>query len=415
MAWTTAAAQAAEPWLNETLIDAARMATDPQEATRLYLSAVSLSRVSQTKSEALSGYIEEVGSFAVKTVYCLSLLAFGVLWRLRDRVARMSSRWPVQITIFWCVYWGFLVIMLFPFEFFRFWFLDRISQRIETGWPRWTQGYLTGQVLPGLAGLVGMILLYALIRRARKGWWLISWAASTLLLAAILFLSPWLQRKSVKVSQNPMLLTIARQLARESGLGRIQVLERADVGPQGRIGASFTGWLGTTSIIVNQASLVRCNEDELRFIIAHETGHLILHHAWAWLAMQSGVLLAFFASTAFVLRFAAARWAVTGIKGPGDVAGLPLLHLCLVVVTFASGPLLNSLARYGENQADHFALEVTRLPDAAASVFLKLSESRDLEPSRVVEAVFFGHPSGRTRIQRAMEWKAQHGQERNSN
>jgi hypothetical protein len=37
---------------------------------------------------------------------------------------------------------------------------------------------------------------------------------------------------------------------------------------------------------------------------------------------------------------------------------------------------------------------------------MKLAEDRKIEPSALEEAIFFDHPSGRTRVRMAMEWKA---------
>ena len=53
-------------------------------------------------------------------------------------------------------------------------------------------------------------------------------------------------------------------------------------------------------------------------------------------------------------------------------------------------------------------MNTVRQPDAFATVVLKLGEYRKLDPSPWEEAVFFDHPSGRTRIWEAMRWKAEH-------
>ena len=49
-----------------------------------------------------------------------------------------------------------------------------------------------------------------------------------------------------------------------------------------------------------------------------------------------------------------------------------------------------------------------RKPDAFATSALKLSTYRKLEPGDLEEAIFFDHPSGRTRIETAMDWKKEH-------
>jgi STE24 endopeptidase len=61
-----------------------------------------------------------------------------------------------------------------------------------------------------------------------------------------------------------------------------------------------------------------------------------------------------------------------------------------------------------EYQADLFGLNAVRKPDAFASVMLKLSTYRKLEPGRWEEMIFYDHPSGRTRIAAAMRWKKEH-------
>jgi STE24 endopeptidase len=71
-------------------------------------------------------------------------------------------------------------------------------------------------------------------------------------------------------------------------------------------------------------------------------------------------------------------------------------------------PITNSLIRINESEADAFGLEAAREPDGFASTAMKLSEYRKIEPSALEEAIFFDHPSGRTRVRMAMEWKARH-------
>jgi STE24 endopeptidase len=78
------------------------------------------------------------------------------------------------------------------------------------------------------------------------------------------------------------------------------------------------------------------------------------------------------------------------------------------VFMLAATPVTNTIIRTQEIQADIFGLDVARQPDAFATVMLKLSEYRKLDPSPWEEFVFYDHPSGRTRIGEAMRWKAEH-------
>ena len=100
-----------------------------------------------------------------------------------------------------------------------------------------------------------------------------------------------------------------------------------------------------------------------------------------------------------------ARWKVEGIDDP---AGLPLLALLLGVYFFAVTPVLNTIIRTQETEADIFGLNAARQPDGMAMAALKLAEYRKMSPGPLEEFVFFDHPSGRNRIHMAMQWKAQH-------
>ena len=99
------------------------------------------------------------------------------------------------------------------------------------------------------------------------------------------------------------------------------------------------------------------------------------------------------------------QWQVRRVS---DVAGLPLLAALAALFFFLATPLTNSISRTTEFQADLFGLNAVRKPDAFASVMLKLSTYRKLEPGHWEEIVFFAHPSGRTRIETAMRWKKEH-------
>jgi len=68
----------------------------------------------------------------------------------------------------------------------------------------------------------------------------------------------------------------------------------------------------------------------------------------------------------------------------------------------------NTISRTTEIQADMFGVNAVRKPDAFATVVLKLSNYRKLDPGPWEEAIFYDHPSARTRIWEMMRWKAEH-------
>lgn len=90
-----------------------------------------------------------------------------------------------------------------------------------------------------------------------------------------------------------------------------------------------------------------------------------------------------------------------------DEALLPFAVIVLAVMSFLFTPIGNTFTRTQEYEADLYGLNAARQPDGEAEVDVLLGEYRKLDPSPLEEATFYDHPSGRTRIEAAMRWKAE--------
>ena len=95
-----------------------------------------------------------------------------------------------------------------------------------------------------------------------------------------------------------------------------------------------------------------------------------------------------------------------GVRDVSDPAAFPVFVAILTVYFLVMTPAQNTLIRTVESQADAFGLDAARQPDGFASVAMKLSQYRKIEPGALEEFLFFDHPSGRTRVQMSMDWKA---------
>jgi STE24 endopeptidase len=117
----------------------------------------------------------------------------------------------------------------------------------------------------------------------------------------------------------------------------------------------------------------------------------------------------FFAYLRWALAKCLAKWGPRwGIRAMGDTAVLPLVTLLGSLFFFVTGPASTTFSRVQEAEADLFGLNAAREPDAEAKVDLMLVEYRKLDPTPLEEFLFFDHPSGRSRIAMAMQWKAGH-------
>ena len=176
-----------------------------------------------------------------------------------------------------------------------------------------------------------------------------------------------------------------------------------------RISANVSGMFGTTRISLNDNLLKRVSPAGVKAVMGHELGHYVLDHVYH-LTIYFG--LVFGIGFVFVRRamerliaWRGGRW---GVRAPGDVAGLPLLAVVFAGWLFLTTPVLNTIIRTAEVEADIFGLNAAQEPDGFAEASLLLAEYRKMEPGPVEEFMFFDHPSGRNRIYAAMRWKAEH-------
>jgi STE24 endopeptidase len=172
-----------------------------------------------------------------------------------------------------------------------------------------------------------------------------------------------------------------------------------------RVSANVSGFLGTTRVSLNDNLLNKTSEPEIKAVMGHELGHYVLNHSLRG---------AIYVSIVFGLGFAFVNWGARrlihgwrdryGLRELDDVAALPLVAALFAIFLFAATPILNTITRQQEQEADYFGLNTAREPYGFAMTAMRLSSYRKMEPSALEEIVFFDHPSGHTRIYDAMRW-----------
>jgi STE24 endopeptidase len=152
-------------------------------------------------------------------------------------------------------------------------------------------------------------------------------------------------------------------------------------------------------------------EPEILAVMAHEIGHYAMNHIPKMLVMFGGIILFGFLFVQWAMRHllarCGARWRLDPSAGVADVASLPLLAALFGTYLFLATPLLNTITRTQEIEADLYGLNLAREPHGEAEVLLKLTEYRKAEHGPVEEFIFYTHPSTRTRIYNAMRWREQ--------
>jgi len=265
-------------------------------------------------------------------------------------------------------------------------------------------------VVSTIMAAIFLTVFYAIVRAAKAAWWLWGAGIAIVFMAFAILIAP-VYIEPLFNDYTPMedgeLRDDILAVAHANGIPADDVFV-FDVSRQSnRITANVSGLFGTTRIALSDTLVNQADPDEVLAVMGHEMGHYVLNHIWE-MFIYFAVLLALglaFADRLFrwANRRFGARW---GVKDVGDIAGLPLLAACLSVFFLVSTPVFNRIVYTNEAEADIFGLNAAREPDGFATTALRLSSYRKIEPAGWEEFAFFDHPSGRSRVAMAMQWKA---------
>jgi STE24 endopeptidase len=388
------------------------VAFDAHKATDAYLARVSGAARARSDSYFEGGYwLLLVDALYAITISVL-LLWFKVSASIRDFAERQTRSRFWQVPLYVGPYILVITVLGFPLEVYENFFREKSYGLMNQTFVSWFLDFLTSTGLLLLAGTIVATLIYAAIRRAPRTWWLWGTGIVAVFFAIVLVIGPVLITPLFN-TYTPLPASPIRSdilsLARANGIPADNVYMVDESRQSDRISANVSGFLGTTRVSLNDNLLKHSTHDEVLAVLGHEMGHYVLDHAFRLLLLLSLVFLVQFAFVNWSFRLLTdlfgGNWDVRTIDDP---AGLPLLYALFVVIGLVLTPVTNTISRTTEIQADMFGINAARKPDAFATAVLKLSSYRKLDPSPWEEAIFYDHPSGRTRIWEMMRWKAEH-------
>jgi len=216
-------------------------------------------------------------------------------------------------------------------------------------------------IVMGLAGKLG------------ERWWLVGAPVFTALVLAFAFLGGYVAAIGTHRLHDPKLGVAVRDLEQREGVGGTPVRVETVSDFTNEVNAFSTGW-GPSSHVVLWDTLLdgRLTRGEVRFVVAHELGHVAHRHilkAVAWFAL-------FALPLAWLVTLATRRRG--GLANP---ASLPLALLALIVLGLVAAPFENAVSRRYEAEADWSALRATRDPASGRGLFVDFERTSLQQPS----------------------------------
>jgi STE24 endopeptidase len=391
---------------------AAQPAFDPEKATRAYLARIKGKARAQSDAYFEGGYVLKL----VDTVYALVVAAI-LLWgkltaAMRNLATRLSRSRFFQVPIYVAQYIVVTTVLTFPLTLYEGFYREKAYGLLNQDFLAWFGDFATSIALLLVGAVIVLTLIYSVIRAAPRTWWIWGAGITIFFLGILLIISPVfidpLFNHYEPLPESAVKHSIVA-LARANGIPAENVYEFDESRQSNRISANVSGALGTTRIAMTDNLLKLCTPGEIKAVLGHEMGHYVLNHdAFLLTGLGLVVLVMFaFANWAFgaLVSVFGGNWDLRSIDDP---AGFALLWAIASFALLVATPATNTVIRTAEAQADIFGLNAAREPDGFATAALKLANYRKLEPTPLEEFVFYDHPSGRSRILRAMTWKAWH-------
>ncbi len=391
---------------------AAATAFDPEAATQAYLAT--LKGAARAKSDAYfeGGYWILLFGTIVAVLTDLMILHFGLARRYRDWAERACKWTWLRPALFVLPYMITVALILLPWTIYTGYFREQHYGLMNQSFADWALDQGKGLGIGLIIGAIMYVIIFAVIRRSPKRWWL--WGAITVstfsaigALIAPVFLAPLFNSYS-ELKPGPVRdRIVAMAKANNVPAEHIYVFDASKQSK--RISANVSGLGPTVRISLNDNLLNRTSLAETSAVMGHELGHYVLNHIPKSIFILTVLFLVTFWLASrlapMMIRRYGARW---GVRDVADPAVIPIFGILAAAFSLLMQPITNTLIRTNESEADAFGLEAAREPDGFASIAMKLSEYRKIEPGAVEEFLFFDHPSGATRIRMSMEWKAKH-------
>ena len=394
------------------LLVGAAQGFDIEAATRAYLDSLQGPARAQSDAYFEGGYWLILWSALVGVLVNWVMLRTGWSTAWSERSRRITHRRWLQPAIYAIPFFVVTALLSLPWTVYSGFVRENQYGLMNLTFVGWLTEQGISLAVTLVLGSIAFLVMFAVVRRSPKRWWLWGTGAAAILLALSIMIAPVfiapLFNTYTPMAPGPLRDDILA-MARKEGIPADNVYVFDQSMQTKRISANVSGIGPTVRISLNDNLLNRTSPAEVKAVMGHEMGHYVLNHLPRLVVYNSllvfAVLLILWWLVPRLLQRHGERW---GVREVSDPAVTPVLAMIFVVFSLVTTPNASSIVRNVESEADAFGLDAAREPDGFAQVAMRLSEYRKIEPGELEEIVFYDHPSGRSRVRMSMEWKARH-------
>ncbi len=358
-----------------------------------------------SKRYSLQKHVLTFLGLTIALIYLLFMGLFGSNF-LKHLISLVTVNEYLLVAIYIFVFIIIIEVITIPLSFYGSFILEhmyKLSNQKISGW-------IKNEVKKFLISLPLIIIMveimYVFLRNFPNSWWIfvtIIWIFFSVIMAKLapvlifplFYKSEPIDNKEVKEG--------LESLAEDTGIN-IQGVYKINLSKDTKkANAALAGMGSTRRVLLGDTLLDSYSLAEIKTVFAHELGHQVYYHIWKMLAIGtiSGCI-----GFAFCHLVLSKMIVVLGYQNIHDIAAFPAVCTALAVSGFLLMPIQNAISRRFERACDRYAIEKTNDPEAFISTMDKLGEQNmaDRTPHRLIEWLFYSHPSISKRIEMAKKW-----------
>jgi STE24 endopeptidase len=336
-------------------------------------------------------------------IFYLFILLFGLSKAFKKWAEQTAPYKFLQTAIYliWLSFFAFIATMPLSYISFSLSKTYNISTQSFSGWMK--DELIDFWVNYGMMLLI-VSVLYWLINKSRKRWWLYAWLLSVPFTLFMMFLQPVVidpLYNDFYPLKDKELETKILDLANQAKIPAEHVFEVDMAEKTNALNAYVTGIGSNSRIVLWDTTLNKLTEDQILFIMAHEMAHYVEKHIYIGIGGYLLLSLLGLYLTAKLMEKAVDKWGrALKIPAVNDIRSLPLFLMILSMLLFISSPLSNLVSRYQETRADSYAIGMTKDSKAAIETFQELTRAglSQVNPPLLVKVFRYGHPTMLERI-----------------
>lgn len=212
-------------------------------------------------------------------------------------------------------------------------------------------------LISSVFGSIAMMILFAIVRKLPKTWWIWGAVATMVLLTIMVAIGPlFLQPifNTPKKLSDPRITAPILRMAHANGIPTNDVWEIDASRQTNRMSANVSGFGNIMRITLNDNLLKRGSPEEIQAVMGHEMGHYVMNHIPKSLIFFFILSVSSFAYLYWGINWALNRWGERWkISSASDPAVLPLMMLLAGILFFVLTPIANTFTRRPGKRSRH--------------------------------------------------------------